>query len=1000
MKQNYLARFFGWTLVLLLTSTAALAQPKGTITGTVLDNKKQPIIGAAVIVRGTTNGGATDVNGKFKIEGVKPGNAAVQASYLGYRSATINVVVEAGKTANITFALEEDVQMLEEAVVVGYGTTQTRDLTGSVVAIQSKTFQQGNFASPEQMIMGKSAGVQVSAAGGAPGSGSQIRIRGTSSISATSDPLFVIDGVPVDAQGIAGSANPLSLINPDDIETFTILKDASAAAIYGSRAANGVIIITTKKGKRGEKLSVQVSSNLSVKQIARRVNSLSTDRYREVITGTGDSALLARLALGGNTSTNWQDEIYQLGRISDFNVSFTGGIKNLPYRLGVERYDETGNLRTGSFERTGATLNLSPTFFKDRLKVDANLKYFNTQSRFANQGAIGSAITFDPTKPVRVDTGRFDGYFEWTQGDGSPDDLAPRNPVGMLNQRRDISAVNRFIGGVLLDFKVTEVPGLNLYLNVGGDWARAGGTITVDSTSAVDFRRQGRFNEYRQEKNNRMMEAYFRYAKDIPDYTSKFDFTGGYTFQEWSTFSPVFQDLDLRGDTETVAPEFPTYFDNTLISYFGRLNYSYNDRYLLTATLRADGSSRFAPENRWGLFPSVAFAWRMNEEDFFRRMKNLSTLKFRTGIGVIGQQDLGEGVRRNYGYMSFWNPSTPTANMQLGNQFFSMYRPGGYDANLRWESTTTYNVAFDYGFYNNKIYGTIEWYRRDTRDLLNEILVPAGTNFTNRILTNIGNMLNTGVELSLNYVAIDRKDLTLELGANATYNRNEITNLFNAAAQNEAGIPYGPGISGGTGNSVQRLVVGRPLNTFYLYEQLYDENGKPIEGSYRDVNGDGQITDADLVIQDKSAQPQYFFAFFGNVRYKNWNGGFSLRGELGRYVYNNVNSNFGHLDATGKGRTWSSNMVEDYFNTNFQNPQYLSDYYLEKANFLRMDNLFVGYNFGNLFNSRVGTRASFMVQNAFVISNYSGIDPEVVGGVDNNLYPRARVYTVNLNLTF
>ncbi|MBA4303994.1 MAG: SusC/RagA family protein [Sphingobacteriaceae bacterium] len=994
MKQNYLARFFGWTLVLLFTSTAALAQPKGTITGTVLDNKKQPIIGAAVVVRGTTNGGATDINGKFKIEGVKPGTAAVQASYLGYRSATINVTVEAGKTTNMTFALEEDVQMLEEAVVVGYGTTQTRDLTGSVVAIQSKTFQQGNFASPEQMIMGKSAGVQVSAAGGAPGSGSQIRIRGTSSIGANNDPLFVIDGVPVESGGIAGAANPLSLINPDDIESFTILKDASAAAIYGSRAANGVIIITTKKGKSGDKFTAQVSSNLSVKQIARRVNSLSADQYRDLVNSSGDSGLIARLGASG--FTNWQDEIYQLGRISDLNVGFTGGIKNLPYRLSLERYDETGNLRTGNFERTGASLNLNPTFFKNRLKVDANLKYFNTQSRFANQGAIGSAITFDPTKPVRVDTGRFDGYFEWTQGDGSPDDLAPKNPVGMLNQRRDISSVNRFIGGVLLDYKVDAVPGLNVYLNVGGDWSRGSGTITVDSTSAVEYRRQGRFNEYREEKNNRMVEAYFRYAKDIPDYTSKFDFTGGYTFQEWSTFRPVFQDLDLRGDTETVAPEFPTFFDNALVSYFGRLNYSYNDRYLITATVRADGSSRFAPENRWGFFPSVAFAWRMSEEDFFRRMKNLSTLKFRTGIGSTGQQDVG----LNYGYMAFWNQSTPTASMQLGNQFFSMWRPGGYDANLRWESTTTYNAAFDFGFFNNKIYGTLEWYHRDTRDLLNFIEVPAGTNFTNRVLTNVGNMTNTGLELTLNYVAVDRKDLTVEIGANGTFNRNEVTNLFGSAALNEAGILFGPGISGGTGNRVQRLVVGRPLNTFYLFEQLYDENGKPIEGAYRDVNGDGQITDADLVIHDKSAQPQYFFAFFGNVRYKKWNGGFSLRGEIGRYVYNNVNSNFGHLDATGISNTWSSNVVENYLSTNFVRPQYLSDYYLEKANFLRLDNLFVGYNFGSLFNSRVATRASFMIQNAFVLSNYSGVDPEVANGVDNNLYPRARVYTVNLNFTF
>lgn len=972
----------------------ALAQT-GIITGTVMDTKQQPIIGAAVVVKGTTLGGASDVNGKFRIEGVKPGNVVVQASYLGYRSKTANVTVEAGKTATVAIALEEDVQMLEEAVVVGYGTTQSRDLTGSVVAIQSKTFQQGNFASPEQMIVGKSPGVQITPGSGAPGSGSQIRIRGTSSLGASNDPLFVIDGVPVEGGGIAGSANPLSLINPDDIETFTILKDASAAAIYGSRAANGVILITTKKGKTGGKLTVQVNSNASVKQIARRIDVLTADQFRQVINERGDSLQRVRLANGGTATTDWQDEIYQLGRISDFNVSFSGGIKNLPYRLGLERYDETGNLRTGSFDRTGANLNLNPTFFKNKLKVDANLKYFNTRNRFANQGAIGSAITFDPTRPVRIDTGRFDGYFEWIQNNGLPQPLAPRNPVALLNQREDISSVNRFIGGILLDYKVDQLPGLNLYLNMGGDWTRASGSVLVDSTSAADYFRQGRKNEYEQQKNNRMLEAYFRYAKEIPDFTSKYDFTAGYTYQEWSTSSPVFPDLNLRGDTVTEPPKFPFYVDNALMSFFGRLNYTYNDRYLLTVNFRADGSSRFSPANRWGYFPSVAFAWRMNEEDFFRRMKNLSTLKFRTGVGTIGQQDIGQ----NYGYMAFWNQSTPTAYMQLGNQYYHMLRPGGYDANLRWESTTTYNAAIDYGFFNNKIYGTIEWYRRDTRDLLNTIDVPAGTNFTNRILTNIGNMTNTGLELSLNYVAVDRSNLTIELGANATYNRNEITNLFNSEALNQQGLLRG-GISGGTGNTIQIWQVGRPINTFYTLKQLYDENGKPIEGSYQDVNGDGQINDADLVVSDKFADPQYFFAFYGNMRFKKWTGGFTLRGELGRYVYNNVNSNFGHLDATGLGRTWLSNMSTDYYNTEFRFPQYLSDYYVERADFVRLDNIFVGYNFGNLFNSKVGTRASFMVQNAFVLSRYSGIDPEVAGGIDNNLYPRARVYTINLSLTF
>jgi len=994
MKQNYLAKIALLCLAIWFIWLPVVAQQTGTITGTVLDAKQQSIIGAAVFVKGTNSGGATDVNGKFRIDGLKPGAVELQTSYLGYQTAVMSVTVEAGKTANITFVMEEDIKMLQEAVVIGYGTTQTRDLTGSVVAIQSKSFQQGNFASPEQMIMGKSPGVQITPGSGQPGSGARIRIRGASSIGANSDPLYVIDGVPVDSRGISGAANPLSLINPDDIESFTILKDASAAAIYGSRAAGGVIIITTKKGAAGSKLKVQVNSGVSIKQIANRVDVLSAGQYRDVINSNGDSLQIGRLG-SGNTSTDWQNEIYQLGRASDLNLSFSGGLKKLPYRLSFERYDENGNLRTGSFERTGVNLNLNPTLLKGRLKVDANVKYFNIQNRFANQGAIGSAITFDPTKPVRVDTGRFDGYYEWTANNGQPDVLAPKNPVGLLNQRNDVSNVNRFLGSVLLDYKVNEVPGLHLFVNVGGDFSRSSGSVTVDSTSSTDYFRQGRFNEYEQFGNNRLLEAYFNYAKELRSITSKFDLTGGYSFQEWERGSPVYPDLTLRGDTFSDPAPFPDFQDNALMSFFGRANYTYNDKYLLTVTLRADGSSRFAPENRWGVFPSVGFAWRMNEEDFFRRNKNISNLKMRLGWGVTGQQEIGA----NYGYMAFWNESTPTAHMQLGNQYYYMLCRSGYDANLRWEQTATYNAAIDYGFKNNRIYGAVEFYHRNTTDLLNNVPVAAGTNFTNQITTNIGAMTNTGVELSVNYVAYDTKDFTLDFGANATFNRNRIQDLFGIDSLNNSGILTG-GIAGGTGNTVQILQIGRPIGTFYTFQQVYDEDGRPVEGEYVDVNGDGQITEEDLVVSDKSAEPQYFFALFSSVRYKKWNAGFSLRGELGRYVYNNVNSNFGHFDATGVGRTWLSNMTTDYYNTEFSQPQYLSDYYVEKANFLRLDNLFVGYNFGNLWNDRISTRLNFMVQNAFVWSTYKGIDPEVAGGIDNNVYPRARIYTLNLNITF
>lgn len=992
MKQNYLAKIALLCLASWFFWVPVMAQQTGTISGTVLDAKQQAIIGAAVIVKGTTNGGASDVNGKFRIEGVKPGPVQVQASYLGYQTAVMSVTVEAGKTATVAFILEEDVKMLEEMVVIGYGSTQSRDLTGSVVAIQSKTFQQGNFASPEQMIMGKSPGVQITPGSGQPGSGARIRIRGTTSLNANSGPLYVIDGVPIDQRSVNGAANPLSLINPDDIETFTILKDASAAAIYGSRAAGGVILITTKKGSSTGKLQVQVNSGVSIKQLANRVDVFSADELRNVINASGDSNLIGRL---GTANTNWQDEIYQLGRASDFNINFSGGIKKLPYRLSFERYDEKGNLRTGSFERTGANLNLNPTLMKGKLKVDANAKYFNIQNRFANQGAIGAAATFDPTKPVRVDTGRYDGYYEWTSNTGEALALAPRNPVGLLNQRSDVSSVNRFLTSVLFDYNVTQLPGLHLFLNVGGDFTRSSGTIRVDSTSAAELNRPGRDNRYEQSLNNRVLDAYFNYAKEIKSLTSKFDVTGGYSFQEWDESAPIFPDLTLRGDTAVEPPLFPTYQDNALMSFYGRANYTYNDRYLLTVTMRADGSSRFSPENRWGFFPSVALAWRLNDEDFMRRFKNISNLKIRTGWGITGQQEIGN----NYGYLATWNESTPTAYMQLGNQYYYMLRPGGYDANLRWEQTTTTNLAIDYGFKNNRIYGSVDFYHRNTTDLLNDIPVAAGTNFTNRIITNVGAMTNTGVELSLNYVAYDTKTFGLDFGANATFNRNRIVDLYGNDSLNSVGILTG-GIAGGTGSTIQIWQIGRPVGTFYVLQQLYDENGKPIEGSYVDVNGDGAITSEDRVASDKFAEPQYLFAFFSSVRYKKWNGGFSLRGELGRYVYNNVNSNFGTLTSAGLGLTWLSNMTRDYSNSGFEEPQFLSDYYVEKANFLRLDNVYVGYNFGNLWKDRVSTRLNFAIQNAFVLSTYKGIDPEVSGGIDNNIYPRARIYTLNLNLTF
>ncbi len=967
----------------------------GTITGKVTDSKGAALPGAAVSIKGTTIGGSTDGGGFYNIPKVKAGSYTLVFSFLGFKTAEIPVDVKAGQTTKIDQQMADDAIMLkDEVVVVGYGVTQSRDLTGSVVAIPTKSFQQGNFSTPEQMVVGKVAGVQITSNSGAPGAGSTIRIRGGTSIGASNDPLIVIDGVPIEGQNqISGASNPLTLINPDDIESFTVLKDASAAAIYGSRAANGVIIITTKQGAAGSKLNIEFSTTNGIKQVQGYVPVLSTDAFRQLVTDSGTNAQRALLSDG---STDWQREIYRLGITTDNNLSVSGGIKGLPYRLGLEYYHEDGILKQGNLNRKGMTLRLTPSFLQNHLKVDMNAKYYNTQNKFADGGAVGAAVTFDPTKPVSTDTStKYGGYYEYRQVNGNPNLLAPRNPVGLLNQREDISSVNRFLGSALLDYKVHNLPELHLFLNLGMDYTRGAGTVFVDSNAASNFVRKGVNNKYEQTKQNQLIDAYFNYARELKGIESKFDLTGGYSFQSWSTESPAQADLNQKGDTISPAAPFPTFTENALMSFYGRLNYSFRGKYLLTATMRADGSSRFSPDARWGYFPSVALAWRMSDERFLKGFEKLSNLKLRLGYGVTGQQDIGS----DYPYIANYFQSTGTAQYQFGNDFYYLLRPAAYDINIKWEETTSINVGLDYGFFNNRLYGTVDVYKKYTIDLLNRIPIPAGTNFSNFLLTNVGSMENTGIEIVANFVAIDNKRTNLEVGANYSYNKNELTKLLATDDPNYPGVLTG-GISGGVGNTIQIHSVGYQVFTFYTYQQKYDESGKPLEGSYVDQNGDGVINTNDLVRHKGAAAPTSFVAFYGNFRHDRWSAGFSMRGELDRYVYNNVQSQYGNFFNVGGARGYLANVTESYNETKFRNPQYMSDYYVENASFLRMDNIYVGYNFGSVMNERVKVRVSAAVQNAFVITKYSGLDPEVTNGIDNNLYPRARVYTLNVNLNF
>ncbi len=993
MNRTYLEiKSLALVFALALLPALAVAQ-NATLSGKITDTKGETLIGATVLLEGTTIGGITDFDGNYQVANIPPGTYKVLFTYVGFDRQSRDITLQPGQTAIINMQLTESTTMLAEAVVVGYGTTQTRDLTGAVTQLNSEDFLSGNVNTAEQLITGKVAGVQITSNGGAPGSGSRIRVRGGSSLNASNDPLIVIDGVPIDNQGIAGSANALNLINPDDIESMTLLKDASAAAIYGSRAANGVLIITTKKGVAGDKFRVNFSTNNAVTTIAQYVPMMDADEYRAFVQEFGNPT---QQGLLGTANTDWQREIYRLGFATNNDISFSGGIKNLPYRLGLEYYSEDGILRESALDRYGMALNLSPKAFDDHLSFDINGKFSYTRNNFADQGAIGAAVAFDPTQPVNSGSEAFGGYYEWLNASGNPNPLASRNPLGLLFQREDVSNVYRFIGNAAVDYKFHFLPELRANLNVGGDFSRSNGTVFVPAEAASAFLRGGVNNQYEQEKNNQLLEFYLNYNKTFG--INKLDVTGGYSYQNWWTFSPAFPDLNVAGDTINFAAPFPFETENTLISFFGRVNYTLKERYLLTATLRNDASSRFSPDTRNGIFPSVALAWRLSEESFLKNAGSLSNLKLRLGWGVTGQQD----IFNDYPYIANYSQGTETAAYQFGDVFYNVLRPDGYDANIKWEETTSWNAGLDFGFNNNRFNGTLDFYKKITDDLLATVPVPAGTNFTNQILTNVGSLENTGFEFSIGYLAIDREDVSLEIGANATWQKVEITNLSLVPDPDNPGVSVG-GIAGGVGNTIQIHTVGFAPFTFFAFEQIYDDNGNPIEHDpangvtgYVDQNGDGVIT-ADDRVRGGNPQPDVFAGLYANLRVKKWTAGFTMRGEFGNQLYNNVASQRSFRDGAF-GPATLNNLSTAYFDTNFKGVELLSDFYIENASYVRMDNMFVGYNFGNIGNSNVGLTMSAIVQNAFVITGYSGLDPEIAGGIDNTIYPRPRVFSLNLNL--
>ncbi|GHT68510.1 SusC/RagA family TonB-linked outer membrane protein [Bacteroidia bacterium] len=976
----------------MLFSLNVSAQNLKRITGTVLDEFNEPTIGASVSEKGTTRGTATDVDGNFELSVGE--NAVLVVSYIGYTSKEIPV----GNETSFRIVLKEDAQLLNEVVVIGYGTMKKGDLTGSITAISQKDFQKGLVTNPTSLITGKVAGVQITSTGGRAGSGNQIRIRGGASLNASNDPLIVIDGVPVDNGGINGVTNPLSTINPNDIESMNVLKDASATAIYGSRASNGVIIITTKKGSTGQNLKVDISTQNSIATIARKVETLSADQFRDLVKSQAivrfDADRAAQyIGYLGTANTDWQKEIFRNAFTTDNNISVSGSAGFLPYRVSAGFISQDGILDTDNMKRGTVAVNLSPTFFDKHLSVNANLKGTYTHSRFGNGDAIGAALRMDPTQPVKANGfDSFNGYWAWLFS-GDLNSLATRNPVALLYGKDDQSDVYRSIGNIQFDYKFHFLPDLRANLNLGYDISQGTGKVITQPWSPAEYP-NGRRTQFDQKKQNQLLEFYLNYTKQL-NAANRIEVMGGYTWQDWQikekTFNELYFDNNLAKEAGTKIPPH-----NRLISFYGRLNYNLLERYLLTATIRRDGSSRFSPENRWGTFPSVALAWRINEEAFLKNIEVLSNLKLRLGWGITGQQDLNS----DFGWLPVYELSDPNAQIQFGNQFYSGWRPNGYDSNRKWEQTTTKNIGLDWGFVKNRIYGSVDYYQKHTIDLLNEVPLPAGSNFTPYIIKNIGTMDNRGVEGNIGIVAIESKDMHWDFGFNLTYNHTEITQLsLNDGPESDYKGQMTGNISGGTGNTIQIHKVGYAPNTFYVYRQVYDENGKPIEGIYEDLNGDGVTNDQDLYLSRKPA-PDWYMGFNTTFTYKNWMLATALRSSIGNYVYNNVNSDLGNFSQTLNPNTFLMNNVVDGLNTYFNNRQLLSDYYIQNASFLKMDYIQLGYDFGKIFNGKAGLRANFTVQNVFTITKYDGIDPEMTNGIDNNFYPNPRTYSLGLSLNF
>jgi iron complex outermembrane receptor protein len=953
------------------------------VTGKVRDDKGEPVIQAVILVPGTQLGTVTDYNGSFSLEA--PQNGSIMITNIGYDTFRTTVQSE------INVTLHGSTNTLKEAVVIGYGSVGKDQLTGSVAKVDEKDFQDGTITTPEGLIAGKVAGVSITSNGGSPGSGSNINIRGITSINGNTQPLFIIDGLPINQDdNIYGVSSPLSLINPDDIESFTILKDGAATAIYGSRASAGVVIITTKKGKKGKPV-FSFSTRTSIATVSKEQDVMSAQAFRNYVSKSqyADSPVNGTTfkALLGNSNTNWQNEIFRPAVTTDDNFNVSGAVKNLPYRVSVSYLDQQGLLKTDDMKRYSGAVSLSPSFLHDDLKVTINVKGSVEDTRFANGSALSSAVYFDPTQAIKSAGSPYGGYFEWSSG-GVYNKLAPRNPVALLNLYDNESTVYRSLGNAQLDYRFPFLPELHANLNVGYDLSNSSGLTYVPSYAAQNWLDSGQHNPYANQTMNTVSEFYLTYNKMIPSIKSNINATAGYGFYNYLETDHNY--ATYRANLDTVPGSKPVYNtaqpQNSLLSYYARLIYTFNVKYILAASVREDLSSKFPNEGSSGVMPSVAFTWRINKEGFLYDSKVLSQLNLRASYGVTGNQ-AGIG---NYIYQPNYGSSINSSLVQMGSQYYNPATPVGYNSNIQWEQTHATNVGIDFGFFNNRISGSVEVYDKQTTGLLNSLILPAGTNFTNSIIGNVGNMSNKGVEFTLNVTPVKTQRFQWDIGFNVSYNQNKITKLTNSNDSSFAGNEYG--------NTVQINSVGNSVGAFYVYHQEYDKNGKPIEGVYQDVNGDGVINQKDLY-EDHSPFPNFVYGFTTRLSFDKWTLSTVLRANTGNYMYNSI------AEAATTSNVFNplgylANTSTALLATNFRNGQPNSDYYVQDASFLKMDNLTLAYNIGKVWHGKLGISVNVYCQNVFTVTKYSGIDPEIYGGYDAALYPRPRIYGIGANIKF